>query len=78
MSTAAVGRLTAKDHGLNNFPTQLGEGYSAIVPLRQDFVKNDAHVFLEIVSHFTSGLIDLVNDMHKRFQSGLGMSSPPW
>ncbi len=55
------------DHGLNNFPTQLGEGHGAIVPLRQDFIKKDAHILLEIGGHFTSGLVDLVNNMHKGF-----------
>jgi hypothetical protein len=56
-----------KDRGLNNLPTQLEERNHAIVPFGQDLIKNDAHVFFEIVSHFPSGFINLINNMYKGF-----------
>jgi hypothetical protein len=51
----------------------LGAGNSAIIPSWQEIIKNDLHGFLEFFSHFTSGLVKLVNNMHKGLQPCLGM-----
>ncbi len=45
---------------------------SAVIPLGQEIIKDNAHVVPEICGYFTTGFVDLVNNMDKSFQSGLG------
>ena len=49
-------------------------GKSAIIPLRQEIIKDNAHIVFETCGYFTTGFVDLINNMDKSFQSGLGAS----
>ncbi len=52
----------------------MGQRNCSIVPLRQEIVKDNAHVLFEIGNYLASNEIDFVDDMHKSPQTGLGVS----
>ena len=39
----------------------------------QELVKNDAHIFFEIISYLATSVIDFVNDMNESLQASLGV-----
>ena len=41
----------------------------AIIPPRQEIVKKNAHILLEIRDNFSPRFVGLINDMNKRLQS---------
>ena len=65
----------AKDRPLNYSLILGGGSDSSVVPLWQEFVKEDGHVVLEISGHFATGLIDAVNliDRDREALAGLGL-----
>ena len=52
-------RLT-KEWGLNNLDI-LNMGNGGVIPLRQDFIKDNRHVGFEAFGHLTTGLIHFIN-----------------
>ena len=48
-------------------------GDSGVIPLRQKCVEYDGHVLLEVLSHFASRCIDVVQDSYRHRQPLLGV-----
>src|SRR3954447_5343879 len=67
---AETRRRRSKERDGNNFPISHGLGNSAIVPSREDAVKDDLHVLLESRRILPAGFVDLVKDVYFDLQSG--------
>lgn len=48
-------------------------GDCTVIPLRQEIIKNSAHIIFEISGIFSSGFESLINNVHENFESRFGM-----